>query len=414
MTSTTIPAPRPAALADAILGVVPRVVYSPANVDECAEAMAQTASEKQRVAFIGGSTELGLGAAPGGLDAVVRSERMNRILEYAPADMVIVAEAGVALAQLQAVAAEQHQRLALDPPHPDRATIGGLVATGAYGPRRARYGAIRDLIIGVTIVRADGIVARGGGKVVKNVAGFDLPKVACGSLGTLGMIATATFRLHPLPEASATARFDAVPAEEVVALLASVRQSQLEPASAVAIHTSHGRYDLGVRFEGFAKGVQQQIDRIVALGAAAQTPCEPLGDGDAAAFWKRHDDVRGCGSLRVKVASLPSRFAGIDEFIAPILAALRGGSFAWYGTLGLGFASGDVEDIAAAIAALREAREALIRDGGSLVLEAAPNEVRAVIDPWGPAPGSFAIMEQLKLRFDPDRRLNRGRFVGGL
>src|SRR5205085_5839803 len=156
---------------------------------------------------------------------------MRRIVDYLPSDMVLTAEAGVTLAEINAAAREHRQMLALDAPQPDRATIGGLVATGAFGPRRARYGTIRDLIIGVTLVRADGVVARGGGKVVKNVAGFDLPKDACGSLGTLGMIANATFRLHPLPEASETVRFDGLSPDRVFALVLAAREAQLEPSS---------------------------------------------------------------------------------------------------------------------------------------------------------------------------------------
>src|SRR5204862_2234914 len=161
--------------------------------------------------------------------------RLAHVLEYAPSDMVLVAEAGVTLAALQATTRANGQMLALDAPAPERATIGGLVATAGFGPRRARYGGIRDLIIGVTLVRADGEVARGGGKVVKNVAGFDLPKVACGSLGTLGLIATATFRLHPLPEAVRSVRVAGVRAEQVIAVLAAARTAQLEPTCAVAL-----------------------------------------------------------------------------------------------------------------------------------------------------------------------------------
>jgi glycolate oxidase FAD binding subunit len=367
-------------------------VHSPSSIEECSALLG---GSLDRIAFVGGGTELDLGAPPV-VDAIVRTERLARIPDYAPADMVITAEAGVTLAQLQAAAREQRQMLALDAPLPERATIGGLVATGAYGPRRARYGAIRDLIIGVTMVRADGAVAHGGGKVVKNVAGFDLPKVACGSLGTLGMIASATFRLHPLPEAASTVRFDALTPEGVFALVKSARDAQLEPTSAVAI----SGYSLAFRFEGFAKGVEQQAERMLALGR---------GERDDGAFWQRHDAIRTSGSLRVRIASLPSRIVDVDKAVAPLLGAIRNASFAWYATLGLGFVSGDVDDAAAVSQSLLAARHSL-----SLVLEAAPAEIRQTVDVWGPLPNSFPIMEQLKLRFDPRRRLNPGRFVGGL
>jgi glycolate oxidase FAD binding subunit len=264
---------------------------------------------------------------------------------------------------------------------------------------------VRDLIIGVTLVRADGEVARGGGKVVKNVAGFDLPKVACGSLGTLGMIAAAAFRLHPLPELTRTVVSSGITAEAVVAVVAAARAAQLEPASVVALTSAAaGKVDLGWRFEGFGRGVEQQVARMVELAAAA----EVLDDAAAAAFWRRHDAVRAAGPLRVRLAGLPTRFPAIAALVAGL------GDVAWYATLGVGVVGGAVADLARASAAVTAARAELVANGGSLVIEAAPAELRRAIDPWGPRPPAFAIMERLKRRFDPDGRLNPGRFVGGL
>jgi glycolate oxidase FAD binding subunit len=369
--------------------------HEPGSVSEAARIMEQLAREGRRVAFVGGGTELELGAPPERIDAVVRTRGLRRIVEYQPADMVMVVEAGVTLAEIQAAAREHRQRLALDPPWPDRATIGGIVATGAFGPRRARYGGVRDLIIGVELVRADGAVAHGGGKVVKNVAGFDLPKVACGSLGTLGLIAGATFRLHPLPEASENVVVPGLSAAEVVATLSRVREAQLEPVAAAALRGPSG-FDLALCFEGFGKGVEQQIGRLRQLAPSAR---------DAGDAWARHDEVRTGGPLRLKVAALPTQLPDADRLLAPL--GLR---FAWYPTLGLGFASGAAGDHAAALIA--DARAELARRGGSLVVQAAPSSLR--VDPWGPPPPAFAVMRRLKDNFDPDHRLNPGRFVGGL
>lgn len=352
------------------------ITISPSNLDECSAALAS----KHRIAFVGGGTQLDLGNTPEAIDAEVRSDRLTRIVDYSPSDMVLTAEAGVTLAQINAAAEAHGQRLALDPPQPERATIGGIVATGAFGPRRARYGTVRDLIIGVTLVRADGVVARGGGKVVKNVAGFDLPKMACGSLGTLGMIAEATFRLHPKPEKSATAVFRGLTAAEVFTKTKSIRDMQLEPVSVVALRVAANKYDLGVRFEGFSKGVDQQMQR---LGAHD----EPFD----------HDAARTGGPTRVRIASLPSRFADVVR----IIETLEPTSFAWYATLGIGY----LECGAADGAALLKAREAI----GQLIVE-----TKTDIDPWGSPGNAFPIMKSLKQRFDPERRLNPGRFVGGL
>jgi len=369
--------------------------HEPRTVAEAVRAMENLARERKRVAFVGGGTELELGPWPERIDAVVRTRGLGRIVEYQPADMVMVVEAGVTLAALQAAAREHRQRLALDPPWPDRATIGGIVATGAFGPRRARYGAVRDLIIGVQLVRADGAVAHGGGKVVKNVAGFDLPKLACGSLGTLGLIAGATFRLHPMPEASETVVVPGLSTAEVVAMVSRLRASQLEPTAAAALRGPSG-YDLALCFEGFGKGVEQQIGKLRQLAPSAR------GADDA---WARHDEVRTGGPLRVKVAALPTQLPEVDRLLSPL--GLR---FAWYPTLGLGFASGAAGEQAPVLIA--DARAELLRRGGSLVVQAAPAGLR--VDRWGPPPPSFPVMQRVKQNFDPDRRLNPGRFVGGL
>ena len=397
-----------------ILGVKASSIESPASVDEAAAVLARAAGEKRRIAFLGGGTELDLGPKPTALDTIVTTAKMTRILEYAPADMVMVCEGGVTLQQVQRTAGEHRQRLMLDAPQPARATLGGLVATAGFGPLRARYGGIRDLIIGVGLIRADGSIARGGGKVVKNVAGFDLPKVACGSLGTLGLIATANFRLHPLPETIATCLFPALPPQRVTELLTSARTAQLEPAGAVALRNAAGTYDLGLRYEGFQKGVQQQMARTLELAQKAGVPCEPLAEPASSDFWARHDAVRERGTLRLRIASLPSKLLSIDSLLRPVFDSFHIPAFAWYATIGVGFISGEpIENIH--ITALEAARSALCTAGGSLVIDAAPASIRAAIDTWGPVPkGTFALMERLKNNFDPERRLNPGRYVGGI
>jgi glycolate oxidase FAD binding subunit len=195
--------------------------------------------------------------------------------------------------------------------------------------------------------------------------------------------------------------------EQVVALLGTARDAQLEPTSAVALTSAAtaGRFDLGVRFEGFGKGVTQQVARLAELAKAAGAPAEPLSDDAAAAFWRRHDAVRTAQPLRVRVAAQPSQFPAVAGQLA------RLGPLVWYATLGVGFAGGEI-DSATAGPAITAARAALVAGGGSLVIEHAPAGLG--IEPWGPPPPSFAIMQRLKRRFDPDGRLNPGRFVGGL
>jgi len=193
-----------------------------------------------------------------------------------------------------------------------------------------------------------------------------------------------------------------------------LRRAQLEPSSVVALRTGEGRFELGVRFEGFGLGVERDAGRFTDLVSATGSSCKPLSEREAEAFWERQDAVRSRGQLRIRIAALPTQLAEVQDRLAPLLAGLRAPSFAWYATLGIGFASGEPEAPGLIGQALEAARAGALRLGGSLVVEAAPAAVRAAFDAWGPAPSAFFIMQGLKQRFDPERRLNAGRFVGGL
>ena len=192
---------------DAIAGVVPSFVAFPASTDEASALLRVAAAHQLAVVARGAGTGLGWGAPPTSADLVIDLQAMDQVLEHAAGDLVARVQAGVTMGHLASVLASAGQELAIDAPAD--ATVGGVVATGTAGPRRLRYGTPRDLLIGITVVRADGEVAHSGGKVVKNVAGYDLGKLFCGSAGTLGLITEATFRLHPRPAAVAylTAEF---------------------------------------------------------------------------------------------------------------------------------------------------------------------------------------------------------------
>ena len=411
-----IPFSRPAEEGDAILGVRPRIVYEPATVEEAGQAVGDSAREKRALVFVGGGTDLGLGGAPALLDAVVRTSRLDRIVEHAPSDQIVAVEAGIPLARLQAALALDGQRLALDPPDAERKTLGGIIAANAYGPRRARFGSVRDLLIGISFLRADGAAARGGGKVVKNVAGFDLPKLMVGSLGTLGLITTATFRLHPLPDEEVTLLLPGRTAAGVRALVAALREAQLEPASVIAAWRQDGRFDIGVSFEGFRAGVAEQRERLARLVLPGTgSACEILDPAAAAAFRARHDELRTAPELRAKVAALRTHIEPITaDVLPPLLDSLENPGFVWYATLGLGFLSGAPADGGSTVRALHAARARLAGLGGTLTLEASPAEIRAHVPVWGEKPVALPLMKAVKERLDPERRLAPGRFVGGI
>ena len=382
----------------------------PASIDEAATLLAAAASRDEAVAFRGGGTSLEFGYAPERVDLLVRTDRLTRIVEYAPADMVIEVEAGLTLAALQRVTAANRQRLALDPPHPELATLGGLVATNAFGPRRTRYGTLRDIIVGVSLVRADGSRARGGGKVVKNVAGFDLPKIAVGSLGTLAMIASVTLRLHPLPSAVAAFTLDECTTGDLRSLERAIVRAQLEPSAFIA-ERSAGTYRAHVLFEGFEAGVAEQAERFVALAA---TLGRRVSESQTA-LATVDEATRTHGNVRVRFSVPPTFLPQLEaQALTPLCAALADSKAVMYPTVGSAFASGYADDLMAAVAALGIARQAAESCGGNAVLVDAPRAVRERVDVYGTLPGSFALMRRLKERFDPGRRLNRGRFVGGL
>ena len=401
---------RPATEKDSIVGVMPKVVCLPDTVDEAAARIAESERIGESLAFVGGGTDIEIGSPPDRLDVVVRTERLDRVIEHAPSDQIISVEAGMTLTRLQSVVGAHGQRLALDPPLADRATIGGIIAANAFGPLRTRYGSVRDLIIGVSIIRADGVIARGGGKVVKNVAGFDLPKLMVGSLGTLGMIATATFRLHPLPEVSETLLIKNQSASDLRNLMAEMKRMQLE-AAAVAAIAAGPRFDIAVRFEGFHTGVVEQRERLRSLLAV----CELLDPAGEQRFWRSHDEIRAAGPMRLKIAALPSAIEmAMHDVFPPLLGVLAGGGFVWYPTFGLGFLTGATKTDQEIAASIRTARKTLVEAGGALTIEAAPSAVRKLADSWGEPGAALSLMRAMKQRFDPARRLSPGRFVGGI
>ena len=341
----------------------------PGSVQEASELLRRA---ERPVVVVGGRTQIRPGFADG-LDEL-STEKLSRIVEYAPQDQVVMAEAGMPLAALQRELAKNGQRLALDPPQPEKATLGGIIAANSFGPLRTRYGSVRDLIIGISVLRSDGVAAKGGGKVVKTVAGFDLPKLMCGSYGTLAMIATATFRVHPLPEKTLTllARNAGV-----VDLVRRVRAQQLEPAAMLAL----GR-DVYLRFEGFSSGVIAQREKLRDLEEA---------------HWPAPIDA----PVRLKVAALPTQFAQVEKALAPLGARLE-----WLPTAGVGFAHAQHADFASVEAARRE----LLALGGSLVVEKAP----FTVDVFGPAPGTLELQKAIKAQLDPRGLFAPGRFVGGV
>jgi glycolate oxidase FAD binding subunit len=409
---------RVATAADAVAGVVPSAVFEPRTREECVACFEEARRRRLSLAIVGGGTKLGLGTAPRRLDAIVSTTRLDRVVEHSPSDQVVVAEAGITLARLQATLAVSGQRLACDAPQADRATLGGLLATNDFGPLRTRFGSLRDLVLGVSVLRADAAVVRGGGKVVKNVAGYDVPKLMVGALGTLGMIETVTLRLHPLAELVRTVRMDGLSQEGLRALVVLLRREQLEPCAVAALGVGDA-FDALVRFEGFGVAVDDACRELQLAAAELGRPVAPLSHEAAAAAWADHDAARTAGQVRLKIAAPPSALARVaQEILRPLAAALHAGRIVAYPTLGLAFVTGGAPESAdpgAFAAAVADARARLSTSPGSLVIHDLPLALRGPgTDVWGAPPPALPVMRRLKERFDPEGRLNAGRFVGGL
>ncbi len=247
---------------------------------------------------------------------------------------------------------------------------------------------------------------------MKNVAGFDLPKLMVGSLGTLGMIATATFRLHPLPESTETLLLAKRSAKAVRSMVADLREAQLEPVAVVAIWEGSG-FDVAVRFEGFRAGVVAQRDGLFQRHRTSGG-CDVLDPDAAKHLWMRHDDIRTAGSLKLKIAALPSAIEMVSNSVAaPFLGAMSGGGFIWYPLTGLGFITGTPSDEPGTAVAIERARQELVMARGSLTILAAPATIRGLAV-WGDPGPALSLMQSTKQRFDPAGRFAPGRFVGGI
>lgn len=442
MTADTIPgalaracrAVNPAGPRDAIGGVMPAWVAAPASVEETSAVLAAATEHGLAVVTRGGGTKLAWGAPPQRCDLVIDTLRLDRVLEHAAGDLVARVQAGVTMEHLAGVLAAKGQQLAVDFPAgagslAGRATVGGTLATGAAGPRRLRYGTPRDLLIGITVVRADGTVAKSGGKVVKNVAGYDLGKLYAGSYGTLGVITDAVFRLHPLPAAVAYVTAAFTVAAEATAAVAAVAACDLAPvAIEIDRPARHGLVRVGVLLEGDPSGVAERAaairDTLGAGTAASQDPPDWWGAPISAQPGR---GGRSAGAMVIRIAFWAAALAAVLEAVDGAASA-AGLDPAVGGSAAAGVLHAVVPPAAkpqAAASFLDKLRTALAGrltpdaavDGppamASAVVLDAPDGVRDLIDPWGPAP-ALSLMTALKDQFDPGHLMAPGRFAGGI
>jgi glycolate oxidase FAD binding subunit len=370
-----------------------------AEIPATAEEAAQLLAAGGRIRIRGGGTRAGWGHVTQAPDQVLSTAGLNRIVEHNEGDLTAVLEAGVPLREAQQGFAAAGQMLALDPPGAPEATVGGVFATGDSGPLRHRYGAARDLIVGITVALPDGTVAKAGGKVIKNVAGYDLAKLFTGAFGTLGLIVQVSLRLHPRPPQAVTARGVSDEPEQLAAAAGALAHTPLE-AECLDVAWRAGRGAVLVRFGG----ATAQGGAEAAAVALREHGCDADVVEDDAALWQeQRAHQRSESQTVVKVSGLP-----ID--LAKVLRAAAQLDGAVVGRAGLGLAWVTLPGGADAVRALRAALAP-----AACVVGDAPEAVRQAIDPWDAQRAEpLSLLRRVKERFDPSGVCNPGLYVGGI
>jgi glycolate oxidase FAD binding subunit len=396
--------------ADGVAGVQPTLVVEPANEKELAEVLQLSNEAGLAVVPRGGGTKVGWGNPPSRADLILSTARLNRIVEHAWADLTVSVEAGCTIRKLQEALAQHGQRLALDPLWPERSTIGGVLSTNDSGALRLCFGALRDLIIGVTLALPDGTLARSGGKVVKNVAGYDLPKLATGALGTLGVITRAVFRLHPLPRKTRSFAVSNPHAEEAQRFVLAVQDSKLAHTSLQSHFSDQAPPVSHILFEGTEAGLAAQEQQLRTLsGAASVSEASPAAWSARQELWTLSDAEN---TAMAKICDLPANSAKTMELLE---RTARPHLLHWSALVhatGIGWLrlEGPPKPLRDALQSLRSELE---RQGGSLVALHCPEKMPS-FDAWGNAGDTLSLMKALKHQLDPRNTLNPGRFVGGI
>ena len=400
----------PAAPADAVAGVQPIIIVVPGNERELAEVLRLSNAAALAVIPRGGGTKLDWGNSPSRADLVLSTARLNEITEHAWADLTVTVEAGCSIQKLQETLAQHGQRLALDPLWPERATVGGVLSANDSGALRLRFGALRDLVIGVTIVLPDGTLASSGGKVVKNVAGYDLPKLVTGALGTLGVITRAVFRLHPMPRHTRSFTVATADGEEAQRFIHAVQNSKLAHTALQARFEGAATPLVDILFEGTEAGLTSQETQLKVLTESAGVV------ESSPEVWNARQNLWSIAKPEsaaiAKISVLPAEIAHSVETIAKS-AGVR--QLQWKVVVqatGIGWLrlEGDAKDLRVSMQELREQFE---RATGSLVVLHLP-AVMLPIDAWGNAGDALPLMKAIKHQLDPKNTLNPGRFVGGI
>ncbi len=411
-------------------GMLPRLAVIPETLEQVSQAVALANQLDFTLIPRGGGSRMNLGGMPDPFDLLLITSKLTRLLEHEAPDLTCHVEAGITLAELQAKLASKGQRLALDPPDAQQATIGGIIASNASGPKRLRYGTARDMVIGLRVVQANGEIARSGGNVVKNVAGYDLNKLYIGSLGTLGIIVEANFKLQPLPTSERTLILTFANAEDALATVIALMGSLLTPTAIELIDSNAASdmddffgltlptdgYSLAVNFEGSAVLIDRQMNetQLLARNNNALLSDDLYGEKQAE-FWegvREHTQ----GTITCKATLLLSKMSGYLRAIKHVCEKheLEAAVVAHAGNGILYIELRPVDATLRLVEAIKELRLLAQEAQGSMIVERCPSDLKRLINIWGEPDQSFFLMQRIKQQFDSKGTFVKGRFVGGL
>lgn len=408
-------------------GHTPAVIVRPATSEEVVALVGWARTTHRTLTVTGQGTRLASGNPPERCDVLLSLARMNRILDYEPADLTARVEAGCPLATFNQTARTYRQWLPFDPPGSDQATLGGIAATDDFGPLRYTYGRPRDYVIGLEVVDGHGRLIKSGGRVVKNVTGYDLNKLFVGSYGTLGVIVHINVKLRPRPEGDATALIRKGSTEVLLTCARTLWRSELLPAAVILVNSGAGRAlglepaepSLLVRFIETEPAIRYQLDRLGEIAAHHTLSCVRLDDARAASLWHTLASTRflmNCEFI-LRLSALPAHTGALFTFCQQELSRLveNPSVIAYVGT-GVVRASGMLPRhrfplLAETVQTLRSMCRQI---GGHLIVEAAPAEIKRDLDAWGDIGPTASLMRALKHQFDPERIFSPGRFVAGI
>jgi len=383
----------------------PSVVY-PQTQEQLSEVMKLAKANQWRVLPWGAGSKIHWGGIGKPVDLLISTQRINQVVEHAAGDLTITVEAGITLAQVNQFLAPHNQFLAFDPAYPNQATIGGIIATADTGSWRHRYGGVRDRLIGISFIRSDGEMAKAGGRVVKNVAGYDLMKLLTGSYGSLGIISQATFRLYPIPQSSATVVLSGNP-EAIAQATQTLLSSSLTP-TALDLRPQNDEILLVARFQSIPLSVQEQTQRVLELGQTLELSAQIYEQQDETQHWQTWQHQLWEPHPQKVVCKLGIRPTETVNLLSKIQQLVQVQSeCAIHARTGLGILR--CNQIRST--QLLELRSYLTSHGGFLSILEAPPSLKKAIDIWGYTGNALKIMQTLKHQFDPDNLLSGDRFI---